>query len=144
MKHFRFSPPPNRGPMKHNTTVPRTLVREEVHFSGSFAPNGSSAVAGTSRKGLGWSVARTSAGLFTITFDEGCTFASLQSAIATVQLTTAADMTAQIGPVSLSARTVQIRTLVGATETDIAAAAGNRINFHIVFRNSAAKPEYGP
>lgn len=127
--------------MKRNTTVPRTLVREEVHFSGSFAPNGASAVSNASNKGLGWTVARTSAGLFTITFSDA--FAALQSAVATTQLATAADMTAQIGVVSLSAKTVQIRTLVGATETDIAAAAGNRINFHIVFRNSAAKPEYG-
>lgn len=127
--------------MKRNTTVPRTLVREEVHYSGSFAPNGSSAVANSSNKGLGWTVARTSAGLFTITFSDA--FAALQAALATVQLTAAANMTAQIGVVSLAAKTVQIRTLVGATETDIAAGAGNRVNFHIVFRNSAAKPEYG-
>lgn len=127
--------------MKRNTTVPRTLVREEVRFSGSFAPNGASAVANSSNKGLGWTVARTSAGLFTITFTDA--FASLQSARACTQLAVAANMTAQIGVVSLSAKTVQIRTLVGAVETDIAAAAGNRINFEIVFRNSAAKPEYG-
>lgn len=129
--------------MKRNTTVPRTLVREEVQYCGSFAPNGASAVDNTSNKGLGWSVARTSAGLFTITFSDA--FAALQSAIATLQLTAADDKVAQIAAVSLANKTVQIRVwdISGAAETDVAAAAGNRINFQIVFRNSAAKPVYG-
>lgn len=129
--------------MKRNTTVPRTLVREEVHFSGSFAPNGSSAVSNASNKGLGWTVARTSTGLFTITFSDQ--FAALQSAICGLQLTTGDDQKAEIGVVSLANRTVQIRVwdISAAAVADIAADAGNRINFHIVFRNSAAKPEYG-
>ena len=54
--------------MKRSLAPVRTLVRELIPIVGSFAPNSSSAVSGSSRKGLGWSVARTSAGLFTITF----------------------------------------------------------------------------
>jgi hypothetical protein len=38
--------------------------------AGSFAPNGSSAVSAASNKGIGWSVARTGAGTFRVTFSD--------------------------------------------------------------------------
>lgn len=123
----------------------RTLQREMSPIIGSFAPNGAAALDLTQRKGLGWTVSRIGAGLFKVTLTDK--YADIVSSIATVQLTVAADMLAQIGPVVQStpavAASVSIRTLVSAVETDIAAAAGNRINFLIWVRNSAAKPTYG-
>src|SRR3990172_8848091 len=43
---------------------------EYVVVKGSFAPNGGSAIDATKNKGRGFSVARTGAGLFLITFEQ--------------------------------------------------------------------------
>lgn len=112
-------------------------------IAGSFAPNGSSAIAATSRKGPGWSVARTSAGLFTITFTDA--YIDMVSATASLQLATAADRIVQIGTYDSSARTLQIRVwdISDAAVADVAADANNRINFCVVFRDSLAPPALG-
>lgn len=127
--------------MKNQSFELRSRSDRAVVIAGSFAPNGTSAVAASSREGCGFTVARTSAGLFTITLADK--FTALISATATAQLTTAADIVAQIGPVDLSAKTVQIRTLAVAVETDVAAAAGNRINFVLVLNSSNASRRRG-
>lgn len=119
----------------------QALTRDMVCIMGSFAPNGSSAVSAASRKGLGWSVARTSAGLFTITFTDK--WADLVSATATAQLATAADINAQVGTYTAASKTLTIRLIAVATETDVAADANDRINFICWFRNSLAKPTRG-
>jgi hypothetical protein len=108
-----------------------------VMVQGSFAPNGSSAVAAASNKGKGWSVARTSAGLFTITLQD--IYPALLSATASLQLATADDKYCQIGSIDLSAKTVQIRVwdVSDAAVSDVAADANNRINFCLIFRNSS-------
>jgi DNA-binding MurR/RpiR family transcriptional regulator len=124
-----------------NFSPVRALQKELIPIAGSFAPNGASAVDATARTGPGWSVARTSAGLFTITLTDK--YVNLLSAVATVQLTTGADMVAQVGVVDLAARTIQIRTLVAAVATDISAAAGNRINFCFMLSNTGVGPVRG-
>ncbi len=99
----------------------------------------------TALKGLGFSVAWTSPGLYTVTFSDG--FNSLISVKAMLQLATADDKLVQVGNVDISAKTVQIRVLDKSTGTtlDLAAAdANNRIHFVAMFRASAAKPECGP
>ncbi len=98
----------------------------------------------TALKGLGFSVAYTSPGLYTVTFSDG--FNSLISAKATLQLVTADDKFCQIGVVDLAAKTMQIRIWdkSSAAVRDLAAAnADNRIHFEAFFRDSAVKPEYG-
>ncbi len=98
----------------------------------------------TSLKGLGFTAAWTSPGLYTVTLSDG--FNSLVSAKATLQLATGDDKLCQIGVVDLSARTVQIRIWDKSTTgvRDLAAAdANNRINFVLMFRASAVAPEYG-
>ncbi len=130
--------------MKRNLAPVRTLVRELVPIVGSFAPNGSSAIVASSRKGLGWSVAYTSTGLYTITFSD--TFASLVSFTCDLQLAAAADSFLQMGTlVNTSTPVVQIRNwdISGAAVADIAANANNRIHFVAWLRNSAALPTYG-
>lgn len=119
----------------------RSLNREEVVISGSFAPNGSSAVAATSCSGLGWSVARSGVGVFTVTFSDK--FASYISATATLQLAASANSQVQVGTVDLAAKTMVLRTITAGSDADIAANANNRINFVIRFRNSASVPVRG-
>lgn len=130
-----------------NFAEPRALQRELILIEGSFAPNGSSAVAASSRQGPGWSVARTSTGLFTVTLsDKYKAFISLN---ASVQLTTFDVTYCQIGVTSLSAKTVQIRTITDDAVTgigalaDIAADAGNRINFSFKLSNTSMLPTLG-
>ncbi len=111
---------------------------------GSFAPNSTSEVDAASRKGLGYTVARTSTGLFTITFTD--TFADLVAFEAQLQLVTGDDKFLQMGTlVNTSTPVVQIRVwdVSGAAVADVTANANNRINFVAWFRNSAAKPTYG-
>jgi hypothetical protein len=130
--------------MKRNLAPVRTLVRELIPLVGSFAPNGSSAIAGTSRKGLGFSVARTSAGLYTITFTD--TQSDLVAFECSLQLATGADSFLQMGTlVNTATPIVQIRNwdISSAAVADIAADANNRIHFVAWMRNSAAKPTFG-
>ena len=114
--------------------------RGRVVVEGSFAPNGSSAVSSASNKGVGWSVARTSAGLFTITFDGEYKYNQLDSFTAFLQLATGDDKYAQGGtytaPTSTANGTMTVRVwdASGAAETDVAADANNRINFVAIFR----------
>jgi len=121
----------------------RTLVRELIPVVGSFAPNGASAVSATSRKGLGWSVARTSAGLFTITFTDK--YNDLVCAESSLQLASADDKFTQIGTWTANTKALQIRVwdVSGGAVADVAADANNRIHFVAWFRNSAATPTAG-
>lgn len=120
----------------HSFDYPMTLGKNRVIVSGSFAPNGSSAISAASNKGKGWTVARTSTGLFTITLDS--VYNQLDSAVASLQLATADDKFAQIGTVTLASKTIVITVwdISGAAVADVAADANNRINFCFVFRNA--------
>ncbi len=101
----------------------------------------------TEKKGMGWSVAWTSPGLYTVTFTDG--FAHVISAKATLQLNTADDKLCQIGTLVNAAGAgpiLQIRIWdKSATGVqDLAAAhANNRIHFVAMMRDSAASPLYG-
>ena len=120
---------------------PRCLDKELVILAGSFAPNGSSAVSAASNKGTGWSVAWTSTGLFTITLADS--YPSLISATASLQLTSGDDKFLQFGAIDvLSAKTLQIRVwdVSGTAVSDVAADAGNRINFTLILKNSSVTP----
>lgn len=106
-------------------------------IAGSFAPNGASAVAATSRKGKGFSVARTSAGLFTITLQDAYT--AMLSADVSLQLAAADDKFVQVGAVDVvTAKTIQIRVwdISDGAVADVAANANNRIHFCFVLSNS--------
>lgn len=130
--------------MKRNLAPVRALVRELIPLPGSFAPNGGSALDLTTRKGLGWTVTRTSTGLFTVTFTD--TQADLVAFEAQLQLASADDKYLQMGTlVNTSTPVVQIRVMdiSGAAVADVAANANNRIHFVAWMRNSAAKPTLG-
>lgn len=115
----------------------RVLNPGEIVISGSFAPNGASAVDNTANAGVGWTVARTSTGLFTITLQDA--YLALNSATAQLQLAAADDKAVQIGVADVaSAKTVQIRVYdtSGAGVADVAANANNRIHFQLRLRNT--------
>jgi hypothetical protein len=105
--------------------------------AGSFAPNGSSAIAATSNKGTGWSVARTSAGLYTLTFTN--VGYELVTALTSLQLATKDDKLLQIGAYDAAAKTLLIRVwdISGGDVADVDANANNRVHFLCVFRSSS-------
>lgn len=112
-----------------------TLDQGLVLLQGSFAPAGSGAP--TTVKGKGFSVARTSTGLFTLTLQDK--YAHLIAGLVTLQLASGGDQIVQLGSVDVSsARTVQIRVwdISGAAVADISADANNRINFCLLLKNS--------
>ncbi len=101
---------------------------------GSFAPNNTSAVAASSVRGQGFSVARSAAGVFVITLSKE--YKELVSMNGSVQLSTAADMQIQFGDYVAADKTLVIRSVAGATETDIAADANNRISFVLMLKRT--------
>jgi hypothetical protein len=113
----------------------RNLNHGTVVVEGSFAPNGSSAVDNSANTGKGFTVARTGAGAFTITFADK--YAALVSAQANIALNAVADLKPQFGAFSQSAKTLALNVLAVAVPTDIAANANNRIHFRVAFRNSS-------
>jgi hypothetical protein len=110
--------------------------REVVLICGSFAPAGTGTITGA--KGDGWAATRSGVGVFTITFEHN--WQDLIAAIGTVQLSTAADMDAQVGDYTAASRTLVLRTVAGATETDIAADANNRVHFVVAFKKTSTTP----
>ena len=106
-------------------------------ITGSFAPNGSSALDQSSVKGVGFSVAYTSTGLYTITLQD--VYASLVSATATFQMATATDVKPQFGAYVAASKTLVLRSIAVASVTDIAANANNRISFVLVLKKSDVK-----
>ena len=121
----------------------RALNNDMIPVMGSFAPNGSSAVSASSRLGKGWSVARTSTGLFTITFSN--VWQELDSFTCSLQLASADDKFLIPGVYTAASKTITITVwdISGAAATDVSADANNRIHFVAWFRNSAVPPSYG-
>jgi hypothetical protein len=119
------------------TDKARIIGYNRVVYEGSFAPDTASAP--TTLWGKGFTVARTSTGLFTLTLDSAV--AQIDSVIATLQLATADDKFCQVGEVDASAGTVQIRVwdISGAAVADVAANANNRVNFEIYVRTSGTE-----
>jgi hypothetical protein len=105
--------------------------------SGSFAPNGSNPVDAASVKGKGFSVARSSAGVFTVTLQDA--YVALLSAHCSIQLASPDDKFVQFGAIDVvNAKTAQIVVwdVSGAGVSDVAANSGNRIHFTLVLANS--------
>ena len=84
---------------------PHCYVTEQTHLTGSFAPQGTSAPATV--RGIGYSVARTSVGLYTITMEDP--FNEFLSGDATVQGADGQTYKAQFGDYDSSAKTIQLR-----------------------------------
>lgn len=122
--------------MSDATTYPlSSLNTKSIRLSGSFAPNGSSALVATSTFGRGFTIARTSQGLFTITLAEK--YVRLRCATISIQKVSAGIGFVQLGAVDVSsAKTIQIRIVdeLGAVQ-DLAADANNRVHFDLDLSN---------
>lgn len=105
----------------------------------SFGPNGSSAIDQTTIRGRGVaSVARSNAGVFTVTLSD--VYTAVLSATATLQLANSDDkFVSNLGTIDLSAKTIIIRVydVSSAAFADVAADANNRINLTLVLKNSS-------
>lgn len=87
-------------------------------------------------RGLGFSVAYTSVGTFTVTFDDS--FPTMISAKACLQLATAADQFAQVGTYTAASKTLVFYVWDKSDNAvaNVAIAAGNRLNFICEFANT--------
>ena len=108
-------------------------------ISGSFAPNGASAISSSSVLGAGFTVARSGVGEYTITLNDS--WVAVDSATATLQMAAATDLLLQWGAIDVvTAKTLVLRAQAGATPTEIAANAANRVHFELVLRNTTVTP----
>lgn len=115
----------------------QALQRGLKIICGSFAPNGASAVDSADNEGIGFSVARSAAGQFTVTLQDK--YISLLSGSCNLQLVAPDDKFAQFGAIDVvSAQTVVINVwdVSGAGLSDISADPQNRIHFCLVLSNS--------
>lgn len=102
-------------------------------IAGSFSIAASGGAA-TKVTGLGYTVAKTTTGVYTITLEDAYNYCL--SALATVQAATAVDLVAQIKSVDVSStKTVVIDLNAGATPTEPAAVTV--INFCLILQNSS-------
>jgi hypothetical protein len=105
----------------------------------SWDCNGASNPVATSILGRGvTSVVLSATGVYTVTLQD--VYSGLLAANATLQLASSDDkVTSQIGVVSLSASTFQVRIFDISTGAlaNVAAATGNRVNLLLVLKNSS-------
>lgn len=118
--------------------APQMLNPTVRMIGGSFAP--ANPVDATTRLGIGWSVAYTSTGLYTITFTDK--FPNLLCALASLQLTTGDDKFLQVGVYSAANRTLQIRCY-DASGAALADAGAGHIHFMCWFSDTTVTPVYG-
>lgn len=98
---------PTTYPMKAN-------FPGHVLCSGSFRPNGATGVVSGSVKGNGFTVARTSAGLYTVTFDTNHSFPKKVSVLTGVRAADGTPTIVQGGDYSEANRTLQLRVMQAA------------------------------
>lgn len=111
------------------------IGRNNREVSGSFAPNGNSALVAANTYGLGFTVAYISTGLYRVTLLNQ--YSTLQSATATLQLATKDDKFVQVGSYDTTNNTIDIRVwdVSGNDVADVAADANNRISFVFTFND---------
>lgn len=118
----------------------RALGKGVVLVCGTFFPDTANPPTTTTGTGgsVQWTVSRTGAGTFLVTFSRG--FAVCLAKVATLQLSAADDKYVQCGDYSASARTLVIRVwdASGAAATDVAANANNSISFICAFSTHAS------
>lgn len=119
------------------TDALKAILKGGTVIAGSFRPNGAGAIDNTLNQGTkGWTVARTGAGQYTITLDDG--YPSVVAVVAMPQLNAAADGFLQArGALDVTtAKTIVLENLVGAVPTDIASNANNWVHFVAILKNS--------
>jgi len=103
----------------------------------AFAAEALTSDARNRTEGYGFSASNTAVGTYVVTFDDA--FVRLESVSASVQHTTANDLSVLVGPVDLSAKTLTLFVV----DNDGALAQfdqgdNNKVNFRVVFKNTTA------
>ena len=112
----------------------QTLEVDLTFLSLSFAPAGAGAPTGITGRGVA-SITRTGAGDFLITLEDA--YSALLGVKMSIAMASATDISPQLGAVDVvTAKTIVVRTIVAAAETDIAADAANRVYVELTLRNS--------
>lgn len=127
--------PKNRHPV-------RAEMREATLVAGSIAPNaGSALVAGTTR-GVGFTAAFISLGVFRLTLLEAYT--EITAKKISLQLNALADTDVMFGPfvaaVGTTPATLDILVKTAGVAANIAANANNRIDFELTCRRTGISP----
>lgn len=109
--------------------------REAVELDGIFFPNGAGAVDNTANLGNWFTVARTAAGLFTVTLAAGINPPVCIKSICGLSKAAGADLGVEIYELwDATTRTIKIRLATAAgVDTDLAANADNAISFGLKF-----------
>ncbi len=103
-------------------------------MAGSFAPNGSSAVAATSVKGKGFTVAYTSTGLFRVTLL--APYRALIAGFCNIHEPTVTDNVAKFLTTDVTAGTVDITVEAAGSAANVTADAAARISFCLFLATS--------
>lgn len=116
---------------------PRTPNQELIIYPGVFSLTSGAAVTGTN-VGLGWSVAKTGTGLYTVTFQDN--FYACLAATATVEATGTNAIWARINSFTLGSSSTGATVVIGTVNGSGAladTAAAIKIHFHVFWRNSS-------
>ena len=101
----------------HSADIQRVIGKDRVTVHGKFRPDGSSGIVSDSEDGHGWSVARTSVGLYTITLDKP--MPALISHKASVRDADGVGVQACFGDYDADAGTIQLRTFLGGSKGEL-------------------------
>jgi hypothetical protein len=113
----------------------QALNHEIKLISGNFSIAASGGAA-TKVQGLGWSVAKSNTGEYTITLEDS--YVALQACTATVQAAVAVDLVAQIASHDVvTAKTIVLNLNAGATPTEPSAVTV--VHFQAELRNSTVE-----
>ena len=117
---------------ERNFDTLETLGRKKRVISGSFKPNGSSAIDNTLNKGEGFTVAYTTTGVYTVTFADK--YGACHAAHATLRQETRTQDVEVASCDPTSAKTMVIHGFArgGTSLADITAATNTRIDFTAV------------
>ena len=124
----------------------KCLGKGRLLCEGAFRPNGNGAIDNTLNKGVGFTVARTNVGIYTVTLTDP--YIDLVSHWLGLRLNALASVWLQLGAVDVSsAKTIVINayqpTAAGNTAAaafDIASHANNWIDFGLILRKSTVGP----
>ena len=123
--------------MSNKTMYPsRSPQRDRVSVNVSFQCNGAGAPLALKGNATLYTVAKTSTGVYTITFTDG--YNDLDAAIPGFQAAAASNVCVQLGSWNSTAKTlvVRLQNTVSGTVENVAADANNRVFVSCTFRNT--------
>lgn len=125
--------------MNRNLSEVKSITRQPILLMGNFATNGTGAPA--SAKGGGVTVTRTGVGAYKLTLQDAVV--DILYAKVELGLGTPAALVAQLGTIAKNASNrfeIPFTILSGTTPTEVAAAAGNVVQWIVCCQQSTTRP----